>query len=211
MRKVLGLLAICSLLTMPVAHAGSVWEMAESTHYGTKASGMFGRGLLNVLTSPLDLIVQTVEKTQDGPPLIGTLTGLGSGLGCTALRAGSGIVDVATFWAPNFNGFVIGRDYSNCLDKGSSMNTGYAQNNYDDYASSAVSTPVDTYRSSAVVPASNAQPLQASVMNQTPQAEASASSTTANHMQYVKGSKPAAAAVYTEEKTQQENRMKYVK
>ncbi|HTL46789.1 MAG TPA: hypothetical protein VL688_01865 [Verrucomicrobiae bacterium] len=104
-----------ALMHAPRASADSVWDMAESEHYGRKAGGMLGRGLVNAATSPMDLIVQTVEKTQEGPPLFGTLNGLASGLGCTALRASSGILDVATFWVPGWNGFTVSRSYSNCL------------------------------------------------------------------------------------------------
>jgi putative exosortase-associated protein (TIGR04073 family) len=78
---------------------------------------MLGRGFLNVATSPVDIFVQTVDKTKTGAPLIGTLTGMAGGLGCTALRASSGIVDVALFWVPDFNGFPVARSYSNCLEE----------------------------------------------------------------------------------------------
>jgi len=110
------LLVICSIvLTGSRAYAENIWDMAESESYGRKAGGMFGRGLLNAATSPMDLIVQTVDNTMEGPPLIGTLVGLGSGLGCTALRASSGILDVATFWVPDWNGFTVSRSYHNCI------------------------------------------------------------------------------------------------
>lgn len=109
-------LGLCMMLTSSPAFAESVWDMSNSPQYGRKAAGMFGRGLLNVVTSPLDLVVQTVEHTKEGPPLFGTLTGLASGLGCTAIRAGSGLLDVVTFWAPNWNGFQVSRSYSNCLE-----------------------------------------------------------------------------------------------
>ena len=59
-----------------------VHEMAESQQYGPKFGGMLGRGLLNVVTSPVDLLVNTVNETKAGPPFVGTLTGLGRGLGC---------------------------------------------------------------------------------------------------------------------------------
>lgn len=119
LKSVASLLLAVALIT-PNAHAADVWTMAESPKYGRKAGGMIGRGLINVVTSPVDLLVQTVEKTKSGPPVIGTLAGLGSGLGCTVVRAGSGIVDVATFWVPSFNGFPVARSYSNCLESGDS-------------------------------------------------------------------------------------------
>ncbi len=114
--KGLGCLFLILAMMTPNAHAADVWTMAESPSYGRKAVGMVGRGLLNVITSPVDLIVQTVDKTKSGPPIIGTLAGLGSGLGCTVVRAGSGIIDVVTFWVPSFNGIPVSRSYSNCLE-----------------------------------------------------------------------------------------------
>lgn len=196
MKKLFSLiLAACLTLAAPAAHADSVWEMAESTQYGTKVGGMLGRGFLNVLTSPLDLIVQTVEKTQTGPPLVGTLTGLGAGLGCTALRAGSGIIDVATFWAPNFNGFAIGQDYSNCLDMGSQQTSGYdSAPLYTNYADEAPAQPITA----------TAAPVQ------TASSTDAGNTAAVNRMQYVKGSQSQPAADYTN-KAPQENRMQYVK
>lgn len=105
-----------AILTPRLSASEDVWDLAESDQYGKKAAGMVGRGLINAATSPVDLVVQTVESTQEGPPFFGTLTGLASGLGCTALRASSGIMDVATFWVPGFNGFKVSRSYSNCLE-----------------------------------------------------------------------------------------------
>ena len=95
-----------------------VHEMAESPQYGRKAGGMLGRGLLNVVTSPVDILVNTVNETKSGPPMVGTLTGLGKGLGCGVLRLGSGAVDVVTFWVPGFNGFPISDSYVNCFAAG---------------------------------------------------------------------------------------------
>ena len=120
MKKVTLFLALIMLFAaMPASFAAqgeSIWQMAKSDQYGKKAGGMFGRGLVNAATCFVDLIVQTVNGTQDGPPFIGTLTGLGGGLGCTALRATSGVLDVATFWVPGFNGIPVSKDYANCLD-----------------------------------------------------------------------------------------------
>ena len=92
MRKVtmLVLMFMGLLLTQNAFAQESVWEKANSPEYGKKAGGMLGRGLINVATCFMDLIVQTVEGTQDGPPFVGTMTGLGGGLGCSALRVTSG-------------------------------------------------------------------------------------------------------------------------
>jgi len=132
-----GLMGLLVVLTVAFSvpaelHAeGTVWEKAQSDRYSEKAVGMFGRGLLNVATSPIDLVVQTVEGTQEGPPLIGTLGGLGGGLGCTAIRVSSGIIDVLTFWVPDFNGFSVNQSYSNCLESSqSSQDYSGMQQNY---------------------------------------------------------------------------------
>lgn len=94
----------------------NVWRAANSKIYGTKFGGMLGRGLLNISTCFVDLVVHVVEGTKQGPPFVGSLTGLGSGLGCTALRVTSGALDVLTFWVPDFNGFPVARSYSNCTE-----------------------------------------------------------------------------------------------
>jgi putative exosortase-associated protein (TIGR04073 family) len=119
--KVLLALVICAFLLVPASFAKDTWEMAQSDVYKEKLGGMLGRGFVNVATSPVDIFVQTVNKTKTQPPLIGTLTGMAGGLGCTALRASSGIVDVALFWVPGFNGFPVSRSYDNCLEESSEV------------------------------------------------------------------------------------------
>jgi putative exosortase-associated protein (TIGR04073 family) len=107
------LIFVCS----GIASAQDVWQLAESEVYGEKALGMLGRGLLNVVTSPIDIPVQTVAGTQrQKPEFIGAVGGFATGAACTVLRAASGIIDVATFWAPGFNGVPVSRSYENCLD-----------------------------------------------------------------------------------------------
>jgi putative exosortase-associated protein (TIGR04073 family) len=92
-----------------------VHEAAESDRYGRKAGGMIGRGALNILTSPIDVISSVVNETKAGPPFVGTMTGLGKGFGCGVLRIGSGAVDLVTFWVPGFNGFPVSDQYGDCL------------------------------------------------------------------------------------------------
>lgn len=118
MKKAATFLVLFSFIFTPLLWAGSgddVWTAANSNVYGTKFGGMLGRGLLNAATCFVDVIVHVVEGSQQGPPVVGTLTGLGSGIGCTALRATSGVLDIATSWVPGFNGFPVSRSYSNCL------------------------------------------------------------------------------------------------
>lgn len=106
------------LSAQPAWARNPAYEAAESPQYSRKAGGMLGRGLLNVVTCPVDLITNIVNETKHGPPLVGTLVGIGKGAGCTILRAGSGVVDVATFWVPTFNGFPVSESYDNCLATG---------------------------------------------------------------------------------------------
>ena len=117
MKKGVLFLILLAILFCPRAFAeGDVWEAAESEKYGTKFGGMLGRGVVNVATCFVDIIVQTVDGTKEGPPFVGTLTGLGGGLGCTALRVTSGALDILTSWVPGFNGIPVSRSYSDCLD-----------------------------------------------------------------------------------------------
>ena len=107
------LLGLCS---QPVwAARTSVHEAAESPQYGRKFGGMIGRGVLNAVTCFVDPIVNVVNETKAGPPLVGTLTGVAKGLGCGVLRLGSGAVDLVTFWVPGFNGFPVSDSYENCF------------------------------------------------------------------------------------------------
>ncbi len=93
-----------------------IHDAAESSEYGRKFGGMLGRGVLNVGTSFVDLLVDTANETRNGPPVVGTLVGVGKGAGCMTLRALSGGVDLLTFWVPGFNGIPVSDSYENCLD-----------------------------------------------------------------------------------------------
>lgn len=109
-------------LAIALAMAPSAWaartevhHAAESPEYGRKFGGMIGRGLINVATSFVDVLVNVVNETKAGPPFVGTLTGLAKGVGCGTLRLGSGAVDLVTFWVPGFNGFPVSDSYDDCL------------------------------------------------------------------------------------------------
>ncbi|MBI2495848.1 MAG: hypothetical protein HYW10_04710 [Candidatus Omnitrophica bacterium] len=117
MKRMTGVVALSLLLGGQPAWAARtpVHEAAESQEYGRKFGGMIGRGALNVLTSFVDVLVNTVNETKAGPPFVGTLTGLARGTGCGVLRLGSGAVDLVTFWVPGFNGFPVSDSYENCL------------------------------------------------------------------------------------------------
>ena len=124
MKRAAWMVAVLLVLVSQPAWAArtKVHEAAESEQYGRKFGGMIGRGALNVLTSPVDVAVNVVNETKAGPPVVGTLSGLGKGLGCGALRLGSGAVDLVTFWVPGFNGFPVSDSYENCF-VGSSSST----------------------------------------------------------------------------------------
>lgn len=167
MRKMWIFMVLLAVLAATTAKAESVWDMAESDQYGTKAGGMLGRGFINAASCFVDLFVQTVEKTQDGPPLVGTLTGIGAGAGCTVLRAGSGILDVASFWVPGFNGIPVSRSYSNCLAQDHSTNYTSQQQNY-------------------IAPATTTSYSAPSASAKQPSSWESSSGTSNNTMKYVK-------------------------
>ena len=118
MKKLLFMLTVLCLYLAPMAKADDVWTMAQSPQYGRKAGGMLGRGFLNFATCFVDVIFSTVDGTKNGPPVIGTVGGLGKGIRCTALRALSGALDITTFWVPGFNGFPVCKSYADCIGCG---------------------------------------------------------------------------------------------
>ncbi len=151
--------AVVLLCAQPsFASRTSVHEAAESPEYGRKAGGMFGRGLINLTTCFVDLIVNVANETKNGPPLVGTLVGVGKGAGCTVLRALSGGVDVVTFWVPGFNGLPVSDSYDNCV-AGSSIG----------YSAAPAPAPADHLATAA--PAWQ-EPQTPSSLLQTPAAEA---------------------------------------
>ena len=118
MRRITGVLLACVVVAsgQPAwAARTGVHEAAESQDYGRKFGGMIGRGVLNVATSFVDVIVHLVNDTKAGPPLVGTLTGIAKGTGCGVMRMGSGAVDLLTFWVPGFNGFPVSDSYDDCF------------------------------------------------------------------------------------------------
>ena len=121
MRRAGWIIAGIMTLGVPPAWAARmpVHDAAESQDYGRKFGGMLGRGVLNVTTSFMDILVNTVNETKAGPPLVGTLTGVAKGAGCGVLRLASGAADLVTFWVPGFNGFPVSDSYDNCTAAGS--------------------------------------------------------------------------------------------
>ena len=118
-RRMMAVMAASLLIAQPAwAMRTKAHDAAESPQYGQKFGGMIGRGVINVTTCFVDLLVNVVNETRNGPPIVGTLVGVGKGAGCTVLRAASGVVDVATFWVPGFNGFPVSDSYDNCTAVG---------------------------------------------------------------------------------------------
>lgn len=121
---VLGLL-FCFFFSFNV-QAKNIWDMAESSNYGEKAGGMLARGLLNAATCFVDIPVSTVNGAKNNKPeFIGAVGGFATGSVCTILRAASGVIDVATFWIPGFNGIPVSRNYGNCLEVQTATESGY--------------------------------------------------------------------------------------
>lgn len=119
MKKALALIVLfCFALSMsPAAYAKNVWDMAESPKYGQKAMGMLGRGLLNAASCFVDIPVGTVNGAKrNKPQIFGAVGGFATGCMCAILRAASGVIDVATFWVPGFNGMAVCRTYGDCLE-----------------------------------------------------------------------------------------------
>lgn len=114
-KLILGIAVLLCLTQNAWAMRTPVHDAAESPAYGRKVGGMIGRGVINVTTSFVDLLVNIVNETKNGPPVVGTLVGIGKGAGCTTLRALSGVADLGTFWVPGFNGFPVSDSYDNCL------------------------------------------------------------------------------------------------
>ena len=131
-----------------------IHEAADSQQYGTKAGGMLGRGVLNIVTSFVDILVNIVNETKAGPPLVGTLTGIAKGTGCGVLRLGSGAVDLVTFWVPGFNGFPVSDSYDNCFATGGKSSANLIE-------SSPASQPAavsSTWETPAAAPSPEAEP-----------------------------------------------------
>ena len=168
MRRVVGL-AMGSLLLMSQpawAVRTPIHDAAESPNYGRKFGGMIGRGLLNVATSFVDILVNVVNESKAGPPLVGTLTGVAKGVGCGTLRIGSGAIDLVGFWVPGFNGFPVSDSYENCLNVSSSSSmdqlpAGYGNApapSWEMPASESTSPSHISSESTNAMPASPAQP-----------------------------------------------------
>lgn len=126
MKRAHGVMVVAALLMGPdpVWADASIYGAAASPEYTRKAGGMIGRGLINVATCFMDLLVHTVNETKTGPPLFGTVIGAAKGAGCSVLRAGSGVIDVTTFWVPGFNGFPASQSYGDCVpEKGAAASS----------------------------------------------------------------------------------------
>lgn len=115
MKKVVGLLVLFGLVSSVNSYASDVWEAAQSSVYKEKAPAQLGRGLLNVGTCFVDMFVQAANGAKEAPQAFGAVGGFAKGAMCTILRASSGVIDVATFWVPGFNGLPVCRGYDDCI------------------------------------------------------------------------------------------------
>ena len=104
MMKKIGILALRLVLFSAPLFAGSINENANSSDYLVKFPAMLARGTVNVITSPVEIFVHSIKGTREGKPVLGTLTGLGEGIGWTFDRAGRGVLDIVTSFVPNYHG-----------------------------------------------------------------------------------------------------------
>jgi hypothetical protein len=82
--------------------------------YQEEVEAKFTSGLLYMGLSPIYLLEEPLEGTLNGPPLIGTIGGIGMGLMCSSVMGLSGVINAATSWWP---GWMIDarRHYPSCI------------------------------------------------------------------------------------------------
>lgn len=116
MKKAIGLAAIFCLAFSLNAYAKDLWDMAQSPKYGEKAGGMLARGILNAASSPVDMFASAAKGGRESSnQFMGAVGGFARGAVCTVTRAASGVIDVATFWVPQWNGVPPCRSYEDCF------------------------------------------------------------------------------------------------
>ena len=79
-------------------------DNANSSKYLVKFPSMIGRGVVTIITSPAEIVVHAVKGTKEGKPVLGTLVGLGEGIGWTLDHIGRGVLDIVTSFIPNYHG-----------------------------------------------------------------------------------------------------------
>lgn len=79
-------------------------EYARTGEYFVKAAGMLCRGTANLVLAPAEILIHGYEGTLEGTPLLGTIGGTGKGIVWALDRAGRGVWDVATAFAPRYRG-----------------------------------------------------------------------------------------------------------
>lgn len=95
LRKGLCFFLFCGVLFSPFSWAAE--ETAGDYLHGIGIK--FGRGLLNVLTSPAE-IPCAVDMEREGSKIGGFFSGLGKGTGLMLRRILSGVTEVGTFMIP---------------------------------------------------------------------------------------------------------------
>jgi putative exosortase-associated protein (TIGR04073 family) len=186
MKKIVVCAAIISFLFASPVFAKDVWELAESENYGEKFPGMLGRGLLNVVTCPVDIPVQLVKGArEDDHAFMGAVGGFATGAMCTVLRAASGIVDVAFSWAPGFNGVPVSRSYEDCLASNQRPGSASIAAPYDTNTSQGWKTTSPSTQSYQPPPPRVVQ-QQTTPVPSTRRAASPPSTTTEGQMKYIK-------------------------
>jgi len=112
MKRALVLMLVLTFAFAAPALADQVLTNAESSDYVTKAPAMLLRGVSDIVLAPLEIIENGYTGTIEGRPIVGTFEGIVRGVYWSLDRAGRGVWDVLTFWAPNYNGEPTERELS---------------------------------------------------------------------------------------------------
>lgn len=109
MKKICLLLVLicCMIAVTNRVYAGNdslkvVQTWAQSDNYGIKVGGQMLRGVINAASCPAELVRSIIVRSAEGDPFVGTFQGIGEGAAYTILRAGGGIIDVATSIVPEY-------------------------------------------------------------------------------------------------------------
>jgi hypothetical protein len=68
--------------------------------YKQEVENKFVTGLIYAGLAPVHVLEGPLEGTLDGPPVVGTVGGIGMGLMCGAVMGLSGAINMATCWWP---------------------------------------------------------------------------------------------------------------
>ncbi len=87
---------LCTLSVSPLAFAGE----GTAGDYAADMGIQFGRGLMNVVSSPAEIPCTMRDDIQEKGGGVGTFTGFSKGLAFFVRRAVVGVCEVGTFFMP---------------------------------------------------------------------------------------------------------------